>query len=236
MPSFTFFNPGGELTFSGDGLTYGYIGRATPYEISQPSSSVFVRSRGASTYKIDWPGDIVVALPVKSNGVTALLNMTQSGNTWTITVFKANGNSDSKSMDYQEYTEVYVFGLPVPGSGSVFMLYDVNGNPCADLTRQPLTYKARLHMDAGVISWDPPSAAVTPAILGWPDDYKTATSRDGATSFYNNWDYERGWQLIGSSIMRLPYVTAWSRDDGGLSPSDFIYPIDAIYIDVNGLH
>jgi hypothetical protein len=236
MPSATFYNASGGLTFSSDGVTYSYIGRATQSSLVQPGAGSVSRSAGQSIYTIEWAGDIVVALPVKANGVTALLSTTKSGTTWTINVFKSNGTADSQALDAQEWTEVYVFGAPPAGASSVFMLYDASGNPVADLSRRPLTYKSLLHMNSGVIQWTPPALATVPAVLGWPVDYKANTSRIGLTSFYNSWVYSYGWQLGANGVIqRNAFAIRWAQDDGGTSPVDIINAIDAIYADVSGL-
>lgn len=232
MAEFTFFNASGELTLSADGITYGFIGRAALVSVGQAGGGSVTRGSGSSTYTITWAADIIVALPVKANGTTALVNTVRSGDTWTITVHKGSGAFDADGFDVQEATEVYVFGAPVPGTLSTFNLFDVNGVVCADLSRQPLTYKGIISMGAGVVSAAMPSASV-PAIVGFPTD-RQVTSASAAPQFIVR-EYSRGWQLSGGTIQRNPYVTRWLRQDGGASPVDTIQPVNAILIEAAGL-
>lgn len=231
---FTFYNSGGELTLSADGITYGFIGRATLSTISQASSGPVSRSAGSSVYSIDWGADILVALPLKANGTTALIGAGKSGTTWTITVHKGNGTFNVDGFDVQEATEVYVFGAPVAGTLSILNLFDVNGVVCADLSRQPLTYKGIVSMGANVLNAAIPAAAVR-AIVGSPCDYKVTSVTSGA-SFINR-IFGRGWQLNSSTgrIERNQVLLSWAKDDGASSPVDEINPIDAILIEAAGL-
>lgn len=234
MADFTFYNAGGELTLSADGITYSFIGRAALSTISQAGGSTKVKNHGGSSYTINWDADIIVALPLKTNGSTALTGTSKSGSTWTIGVHKGNGTFDANGFDVQEATEVYVFGAPVPGSLSMANLFDVNGVVCADLSRQPLTYKGIVSMGANVINAAIPAATV-PAIVGAPCDYKVTTVQSGA--FYRNRIIARAWQLNSSTgrLERNETVRTWLEDDGGYSPVDEINPIDAILIEASGL-
>lgn len=231
---FTFYNPSGQLTLSGDGITYSYVGRATLSSVSQAGGNTTSKGSGGSTYTVNWAGDVLVALPVKSNGTTALTNLTRSGDTWTIVVHKGNGSFDADGFDVQEATEVYVFGAPAANATSTFMLYDINGVPCADLSRRPLTYKERISMSASTLEWAASIGAATPAIIGWPQDYNV-TSASAAPSFINR-TFARGWQLSNTgTVLRNTFLTRWVREDGGATPVDTIRPIDAMLIEVAGL-
>lgn len=229
---FTFFNSSMELTLSADGITYSFVGRAALVAVNQAGGSATTKGAGASTYTIDWAADIIVALPVKANGTTALINTVRSGDTWTITVHKGNGTFDGDGFDVQEATEVYVFGAPIPGVLTTFNLFDVNGVVCADLSRQPLTYKGLLTMGSGVVSAAAPAASVM-AIVGHPTDrYVTSVSQ---SPYFIIREHHRGWQLNGGTIERNPFTTRWIRQDGGAPPVDTIRPVNAIIIEAFGL-
>lgn len=236
MAEFTFYNATtNELTLSADGFTYGYIGRATLTNVAQATTGTITKTAGRSTYTIDWAADIIVALPLKSNGTTALLNMIRSGNTWTITVHKGNGATNADNFDIQEATEVYVFGMPVPGTLSTVNLFDVNGVVCADLSRQPLTYKAIISMGAGVLDVPMPGGASVPAIVGAPfDRFVTSVAQ---SSLFINREHGRGWQLNAGTgrIERNVFLDRWTQEDGGASPVNDIYAINAILIEAAGL-
>lgn len=227
-------NPALELVFSDSGITYSYIGRASLVSVAQASGGQVTKGRGVSTYRIDWPGDILVALPVKANGTTSLINTTRSGNTWTILVHKGTGAIDANGFDIEEATEVYVFGTPGAQHGWGGWLYDASRNCVADLSRIPLTWRARPSMAANVTSWPVPGGVGVPAILGWPMDRNVTSVRD--TPFYINRYQARGWQLDGGNVVRNIYQDRWVREDGGASPVDLVRPIDAILIDASNLN
>ncbi|PHV13902.1 hypothetical protein CSQ90_26070 [Janthinobacterium sp. BJB303] len=227
-------NPALELVFSSSGITYSYVGMASFVSLAQATNGPILKGRGVSTYSIVWPGDILVALPVKANGTTSLINTTRSGDTWTILVHKGSGAFDANGFDIEEATEVYVFGSPGAAHGWGGWLYDASGNCVADLARIPLTWRARLTMGANVISWPLPGGVGVPAMVGWPMDRNITSVRDSA--FYINRYHGRGWQLEGGSIVRNIYQDRWVREDGGASPVDLIRPIDAILIDASNLN
>jgi len=222
-----------ELVISDRGITYGYIGRAQLFGVAQAGGGTITKTPGQSVYTIDWAGDIVVALPVKANGTTALRNISKSGNTWTINVHKGNGAFDANGFDIQEATEVYVFGAPVLVPGFTAALYADDTSVCADLTRQPLTYRARINIAAGSLAWGMPAGVAIPAIVGTPMDYNVTSVSDGA--FYIIRNQGRGWQLVAGTIQRNIFQNRWRREDGGASAVDTIRQISAILIDANGL-
>jgi hypothetical protein len=232
---FETYNASGELTMSFDGTTYGYIGKATLSSVGQASGGSITKVAGNSVYTIAWAADIIVALPVKANGTTALRNVSLSGGIWTITVHKGNGSFDANGFDIQEATEVYVFGAPVAGTDSIFMLYNANGVACADLSRRPLTYKSRVSIAANVLNWTLPGGVTTPAIVGTPSD-RNITSVISSPQFINRYQ-ARGWQLNTGTgkIERNVFQNRWFKEDGGATPEDTIRSIEAILIDANGL-
>jgi len=226
-------NDSDELVISDRGITYGYLGRAALSVVTQAGGGSITKTPGQSVYTINWAGDIIVALPVKANGTTALRNISKSGNTWTISVHKGNGAFDVNGFDIQEATEVYVFGAPVLVGSFAAALYDDNGDVCADLTRQPLTYRARINIAVGSLSWGMPAGVTIPAIVGTPMDYNVTSVRDGA--FYIIRDQGRGWQLVAGNIERNIFQNRWRREDGGVPAVDTIHQISAILIDASGL-
>jgi hypothetical protein len=227
-------NPALELVFADSGITYSYIGRAGLVSVAQASGGQVTKGRGVSTYSIDWPGDILVALPVKANGTTSLINTSKSGNTWTILVHKGTGAIDANGFDIEEATEVYVFGTPGAEHGLGGWLYDASRTCVADLSRIPLTWRARASMGANVLSWPLPGGVGVPALVGWPMDRNVTSVRE--VPFYINRYQARGWQLNGGNLVRNIYQDRWVREDGGASPVDLIRPIDAILIDAWNLN
>jgi hypothetical protein len=231
----TFYNPSGELTFSGDAITYSYIGKATPTGISQAGTSSVSNTVGRSTYTITWDGDIVVALPLKTNGPQVVLSTVKSGSTWTIAVMKGNGSFDSNGFPTQEYTEVYVFGAPPSTATSQFMIYDVNGVPCGDLSRQPLLYKAIIALSSSVTdAWTPSPAITSPAVVGNPLGYRSTSVASGSKWINRVWGF--AWSLgTDGQISRGLYVNDWSSDDGPIAQTLVAVPGNAIITTVQGL-
>jgi hypothetical protein len=232
----TFYNQSDELTFSADGITYSYVGRATQAGIIQAGNDAVENHCGYSTYTISWAGDIVVALPLKTNGATVLIDATQSGTTWTITVMKANGTQDGLAFPNQEYTEVYVFGAPPGNATSQFMLYDGSGVPSGDLSRQPLLSKGLLSLssDSTNTTWTPPSAIASPAILGAPPGYRrTSVFSSGK---WTNREFSYGWILESSgAVSRVSFLASWYRDDASIGNTTVLYQTAAIMTTVAGL-
>jgi hypothetical protein len=148
-------------------------------------------------------------------------------------VHKGNGAFDANGFDIQEATEVYVFGAPVLVPGFTAALYGDDTSVCADLTRQPLTYRARINIAAGSLSWGMPAGVAIPAIVGTPMDYNVTSVRDGA--FYIIRNQARGWQLVAGTIQRNIFQNRWRREDGGATAVDTIRKISAILIDASGL-
>jgi hypothetical protein len=223
----------GGLTISSDGITYGYIGRATNTGVSQSGGTTNNRSIGQSSYTINWAGDIVVALPIKANKTTALVNITQSGEVWTITCHAGTGTFDSFGFENQEATEVYVFGAPVSVSGFGLALYNASGGLCADLSRQPMTVRGVSSHAANVYDWLLPSGMTTPAVVGTPEDYETTSARDGA--FWINRFYSYGWTLFGGNLRRVPNAIRRLREDGPIGFDKVINAMNAIVIEASGL-
>jgi hypothetical protein len=233
---FTFYNNSSQLTFSGDGITYGYIGRATAQSLTQAGTSTVSNTTGRSTYTIDWPADIIVVLPVKTSGSTALINTTQSGSTWTITVHKGTTSTDSNGFSIQEYTEVYVYGAPPSTTDSSFMMYDVNGVPCADLTKTPIFVRGLLSLSSTVTdtTWTPPSSITSPGIIGAPPGYRSSTVQSGSSWINKQFGY--GWILESDgSISRVIYLETWNKDDGPISVQNVVNQTTNIVTSVSGL-
>lgn len=232
----TVVNGSNELTISSEGITYGYIGKATLSSTAQASGNTTVKNKGSSFYTINWAGDIVVALPVKTNGVTALLNVSQSGSTWTIQVFKGNGSYDAQGFDVQEATDVYVFGAPVTVTGYGMALYNSAGVLSADFTRRPMLYKGRFNIAANTTSYIPLVTMSSVAIVGMPFDRNITNSNSPAPKYTNRLQ-SRGWQLnvTNGNLERNIYQDLWTIDDGPNAAVDFIRPINGFFVDITGL-
>jgi hypothetical protein len=231
----TFYNPNNELTFSADGITYSYVGQASATGIVQAGSDPIENYCGSSTYTISWAGDIVVVLPLKTNGPTVLVETTQSGSTWTITVMKGNGTLDALGFPVQEYTEVYVFGAPPSTATSQFMIYDVNGVLSGDLSRRPLLSKGILTLSADPLNhtWTPPSPISSPGIMGVPYGYNTSSTQSG---MWTNKTLAYAWILETSgAVTRTTYQTAWTKDEASIGNSVNLFPAAAIMTTVAGL-
>jgi hypothetical protein len=230
---FTFYNNSDQLTLSADGITHGYIGRATNTSVVQPTTGTPSKACGYSTYTITYAGDIVVALPLKTTGDTCLANVTRSGDVHTITVYQTvNGTGDAAGFKQQEATEVFVFGAPNPAVETACCLFDNSGNVVADLTRRPLTYAGLVSLGSGVTNTSMPSVSV-PAIVGMPSDYKRTSS--SSPPYHILRSYIRGWTLISGALWRANIQFDWQQEDAAGSVLDDYNPVDAIIIEASGL-
>lgn len=170
----TIYNDSGGMTLSADGYVYGYLGQATLTEIIQPpSGDVSLSECGYSTYQFTWPGDIVVALPVRPYGVTALLWQFRVGDTWTIAVHQStSGAANNLGYVAQEATQVYVFGAPgVVPSDYGLALYSQTGQLTGDLSRRPLTFDRLLTFGANTTN-AAFSGLTTPCVIGADPRYE----------------------------------------------------------------
>lgn len=238
----TVFNEGGGMTLSSDGLIYGYIGRATYQSIVQPpgplSGTIGWPSEGDcgySVYTIDWPGPIIVALPVKTNGSTALLDMFQSGSTWTIHVHKGNGSTNAIGFDLQEATEVYVFGRPTTVSGFGLALYNAAGQLTGDLSRKPLTFDRFVSM-AGGVTFVAFSGLTVPAVVGDAIWFES-TSEPYDDTFNDNYMRRGAWRWNSTlgRLTRTLYLWFYRRSEDVLGASNVIPATSAILLEANGL-
>lgn len=229
----TTLNTSGGLTLSSDGRTYGYIGQASLSSVTQPPTGVSIGENGYSTYTITWAGDIVVALPIKTNGSTALISQSQVGSTWTILVHKGTGALNSLGFDVQESTQVYVFGAPVSAPAYGMVLYNASGALSADMTRRPLTFDQYLTFAASA-STASFSGMTTPAVIG-ANPWEQQTSIPFDATFYDNRNYYGSWKWGTGVLQRNLFQTYYERSVDSWAYSNLIPACGAILIEANGL-
>lgn len=211
-------NANGELTLSADGITYGFIGKATHTATYQATAQgEHSRSNGFSTYTIVWPGDILAAAIVKDMFATRVSGATRSGDTWTINVINANRNVSPDGQFYQEEaTEVYVFGAPLAVSGHGLALFSEQGVLTADLSRPPLTLRGVILMEASVSTWAMPTGVVKPAVLGVPSGFSFSYIGSGTQIYRNGLEYGWGWNPGLTRVERNSFLASRiGPDDGG---------------------
>lgn len=233
------FNNSGGMTLSSDGLTYGYIGQATLQTVVQPpgpmSGSVgwpSVAEHGHSEYTIDWPGEIIVALPVKANGPTALIFQLQSGSTWTIRVFKSTGVQNAIGFAMQESTEVHVFGMPVSLPSHGFALYNTSGQPTADLSRRPLTFDRHVTFATGVGAASF-SGMTEPAVIGLDQRYEHTSVPFDATFNDNRIAYGAWrWDTTNNLLVRNTFLSDFSRSVDAIGAASAVPATSAILLDL----
>lgn len=227
------YNSSGGLTLSSDGRTYGYIGRATWVSTSQPPTGLSIGENGHSTYTISWAGDIVVALPIKTNGGTALIGKSQAGSTWTITVHKGTGSLNSMGFDVEEATEVYVFGAPVSAPAYGLVLYNSASVLAADMTRRPLTFDKYLSFAAST-STAAFSGLTTPAVIGI-DPWEELTNLAFDATFYDNRTYHGAWKMGAGVLQRTTFQTYFESSPDQQGASNVVPATNAILIEASGL-
>lgn len=238
------FNGSGELTFSSDAYVLAYLGKATFVSTSGYTGTVNSSRIGHSTWSFSYAGPITVAIGLKASGqagARVLSVVPGSGTTWIITVQDLGTGTEGPSggADFFEQntdSDIYVFGVPLTVPAYGFAIYDAAGNLAADLTRLPLTVKARLRYGSSVLSLTTPSI-VKPAVIGWVGTQHTLSSggHGGALPFINT-QYEGVWQWDGSTtIFRTDVLVQYDRDDGGIPVTTDKPAADAVLVEANGL-
>lgn len=203
------------MTLSSDGYLFGYIGKATWVSTTQPGTSTVNSNGGFSTYTITWPGDIIVAVAVSgfSGSGTYLRSQSQSGSTWTITVFNTTTSTGSLGFATQVATDVYVWGVPTTPSTYGLALYDSAGNLTGDLSRTPLIFKDRVSFSSSDTS-KTTSSYTKPAIIGSARMLQQTATNIGGSVPWRNLTYEGVWQWDSGTLYRSFAQTRYNRDDG----------------------
>jgi hypothetical protein len=225
-------NAGGEFTLSSDAMLYGYLGRAVLQSITQPGTNRVNSLSGFSTYTIDWAADIIVGLAVGPSTTfgTALLGMSRSGNTWTITVYNCSGGFNDLGFQAQAATEVFVWGRPIFASGFGVALRDANRNLTGDLSRRPLAFKHRVSLNSvdDVVTL---SAMSKPVVIGLPliaRQQSTFLSPRWVNRIYiGSWL----WNASAAQLARAPAPRNYSEDDGGIANNTSRSPANALVLD-----
>lgn len=239
----TTLNSSNGLTFSSDGRVYGYLGRATYVQTFQPAGPMtgtlgwpsLVEEPGYSTYTFNWAGPIVAAVPVKTNGSTAILGIYQTGSTWTIEVHKGTGATNAIGFDVQEVTQVYVFGLPTTVTGYGLAIYNAAGNLAGDLSRRPLTFDRFLSFPSNVTTASF-SGLTVPAVVGMPHWFNVISESYDET-FNDNRIYNGAWKWNSTSglLIRTLYLSSYERSENSYNYINSIPITSAIIMEASGL-
>lgn len=231
----TMENDGNELTLTDMSITYGYVGRASNYSLTQATGTDY----GFTTYSIDWAGpDILVAIELRTDVKCTLLGKSRSGNTWYINV--ASGRGNTTGFEQPEFIEVHVFGAP-GGITTTYgaAIYDDSGTKMlADLSKPPLTFARISIPDPGgtneaTFSAAIPAGVIKPAIIGYPTGRRQTSVRQG--NFWVNRTFFVGWMLssnnnrIGVQFIQRTYD---GRSDGGISTITDMYPTIGLVVDI----
>jgi hypothetical protein len=229
------FNDGGEYTISADAYTYGYIGKASFTTLTNPGTDPNEAGAGGSFYTINWPGQIVCAIPIKANGATVLVDQAQSGDTWTVKIHKATGAYTAFGFEEQEQTEVFVFGAPTAVSGWGCAMWNQAGQLTADLSRRPLAVGKFMTLAEGVLEGGAISGFTKPAIIGGDATRIITRAPTGALwinkLFYGAWR----WNQAAGRLERERFLVIRTRDDGPFAPEEAYPPSAAILIEAAGL-
>lgn len=231
----TCLNDSGELTIAADGYLFGYLGKATYVSTTPPGTSTSDSFAGFSTYTFSWGAPIVVSVGLVANQPTHVMEFSNSGSTWTIRVFHGNNSSNSLGFDVQATsTDVYVFGLPttLPAYGMAF--YDGSGNLVGDLSRQPLLFKQRVTMGAGVTTMTM-TGYTKPAVLGYAEMDKTTSVLSGVTHQNRLFGGTWYWNTSTGKLERNYFQNEYFQDDAGIAITTNVYASDAVLIEAIGL-
>ena len=231
-------NNSNELTLSSDGLLFGYIGRATFQSLVANETTTADAFSGYSIYTITWPTDIVVAIGLDVGaGRVAFRSQTQSGSTWTITVYRTGNTLDGLGFYDQAAANVYVWGLPTTVSGFGMAIYNAAGVLTGDLTRRPLVAAARIAMPSTVTSIPMPAVSV-PAMIGDAGRSQNQSVRPGA-SFWINRRRHGAWQWdtspVPPQLVRTTFQREYSQEDGGIPVTNVVIDTNALLIEAAGL-
>lgn len=238
----TMTNGSNGLTLSSDGRVYGYLGQATHVQTIQPPGPMSgtlgwpnLGECGYSVYTFTWAGSIVVAVPAKTNGTTAVLEMFQTGSVWTIYVHKGTGATNAIGFDVQEVTQVYVFGMPTAASGYGVAVYNSAGTLTGDLSRRPFAFDRYLSFAANVGSASF-SGLTTPAVVGMPIWQQNAVQPYDET-FNDNRIYYGAWRWNSTSglLLRQLFLYTFERDELDIGGTNLMPATSAILIEANGL-
>lgn len=229
------YNGSDQLTLSSDSFTYGYIGKAAHSVTVSPGTDPVIAYNGYSEYTITWAADIIVALPVLTDALTALISVSQAGSVWTVRVFCSGGSVDSFGFDSQRTTEVFVFGRPTAVSGYGLALYDASGQLTGDLSRRPLAVSEFKEFGSTDVL-RPLTGYTKPAIIGG-DTTETQESTGPSGGVWIHKRSEGGWRWDsgGTQLGRGTYQTERLQEDIPLANTITRYAVDAIIIEASGL-
>ena len=226
-------NGSNELTLSSDGLLLGYVGRAAFQSFVPNGTSTGESFAGYSTYTINWPGSIVVAIGLSAAGnLASLRGQYQTGTVWTIEVWNSGTTTDSLGFFNQIEATVYVWGLPTTLSGYGLAIYNAAGVLSGDLTRRPLVAVARVAMPDGVTSISTPAVSA-PAIIGSPQRLTTLSTRPTGTFYVSRrqfgcWKWD---PAAATQLSRTRFQQEYFQDDGGIPLQNLATATNALLIE-----
>ena len=234
------WNNGGGLTFSSDGKVYSYLGRATLSSVTQAPNDININEayNGFSSYSFTHAGDILVALPLKTYGATALIGTQRVGNTWVIEVFSSTGAVNSMGFDIQEATTPFIFGEPLTATGFGLAIYNEAGQLTGDLTRRPLTFDRYVEFNANSGQSAIAAGIALPAILGIDTQIaQTNTPYEPLLMTYQNRLYFGGWRLSadGLAVQRVIWQHEFMRSTEQFTAYQTVPATAALVIETNGL-
>lgn len=228
-------NTSGELTFSSDGMVFGYIGKATNTAVAQAGTSGVDDFAGYSTYTITWAGAIIVVLPLEINKPVALRSVSQSGSTWTITVHHGTGSLDAQGFNVESAVDVFVFGAPTSVSGWGAAIRNSAGTLTGDLSRRPLFFNQLIDFTSGQITATIGSYT-KPAFIGYEPSLIVTTQNVGGPTPWLNRIVSGGWTLGTSTRLdRASILSNRLKDDGPLTPSTSRPAVGVVLIEADGL-
>jgi len=227
-------NNNGKLVFSSDGLTLGYLGLATHVSTTQPDTTAGFGVAGYSTYTFTHSGGIMPVIRLESNRLSYLRSMSQSGSTWTITVYHGSTPTIDSWFDTQYQASVYVWGVPVSVSGYGLAIRDASGNLTGDLSKRPLEFKQKISWSDTTVSEAISGTITTPAIVGGLYDYQRIVTGSGVYQI----NYKAGtWSgAAGANLTRNWSTLERAQEDSPMGGSTTNRrAATAFLVDVNGL-
>lgn len=238
-------NGSNELTLSSDAYLFGYLGKATFVSSTPWSGDAISSQAGYSTWTFTSAGPIVCAIGLRASGQmgATILNISQSGSTWTINVVDlattTSGPSGGDTVYYNQRTDsdIYVFGIPASLPAWGMALYNASGALVADLSRRPLAPLARIAMSSASVVDQTIPTPTKPAIVGYPMFKRNVvTSGHGGFTPWLAVGYIGVWSWNGfANLHRNEVPDASDRLEGSVPSYNFRGPCSGILIEANGL-
>lgn len=232
----------GELTLSSEAYTFGYLGKATLYQLNHYSSDTLSSQAGYTVWTFTSSGPIIAALGVGSSDgpgrITDIIKVDST--TWHIFVEQytssTEGPTGTAAATYgvpSSTSNVYVFGLPTTLPAYGVALYNSAGLLTGDMSKIPLQVAAKVSLDTSTSTVTGLPSLTKPAIVGFPNCQRFDSVNHG--SYHINTTYVGLWGYSSGSLARGMVLYSTEQDDAGTTPRTILTATNGMVIEANGL-